>query len=55
MPERTVTVCDACLTATCWQGEFMCQAAIGAGTTDLPLSRLRKLNREHPDRWKVAS
>ncbi|WP_165589052.1 hypothetical protein [Mycolicibacterium conceptionense] len=55
MPERLVTVCDACLTAACWQGEFMCQGSIGAGTVDLPLSELRILGREHPDWWKAAS
>jgi hypothetical protein len=28
-----ITVCDACLCASCWHGEFMCEEAQTAGTT----------------------
>jgi hypothetical protein len=59
MPEyddsRLVTVCDACLMAACWQGKFMCQESRGAGTLKLPISELRKLNREHSDFWSVKA
>lgn len=47
-----ITVCDSCLTAACWQGEFYCQDFKTAGTCDLPVSRLLKLKREHPDWWR---
>ena len=46
-----ITVCDACLTASCWYGEFMCQASQGAGTVNLPIETLRGLGREHEDYW----
>lgn len=46
-----VTVCDACLTATCWHGEFMCQRARTASTTTRAASELDALGREHPDRY----
>ncbi len=48
---RKVTVCDACLMATCWYGLFMCEKSQGAGVTELPLSKLRRLNLEHPSYW----
>ena len=48
MDERLVTVCDSCFCASCWNGLFYCDDYIGAGTVDLPVSRLRELNREHP-------
>ena len=51
--ERLVTVCDACLQASCWQGEFMCQEAQGAGTVQKSVAELRLLNREHPDYWRA--
>ena len=46
-----ITVCDACLTAACWQGEFYCQEYKTAGVVNLPVSRLLALKREHPDWW----
>jgi hypothetical protein len=48
---RLVTVCDACLHASCWRGEFMCAHSKSAGTVDLPVSALRQLDREHSDYW----
>jgi hypothetical protein len=30
--EPTITVCDKCLQASCWQGIFMCQESAHAGT-----------------------
>lgn len=50
--DRLVTVCDACLQASCWQGLFYCDAYKTAGTVDKPIRELRSLNREHPDYWR---
>lgn len=48
-----VTVCDRCLRACCWQGEFMCDDARGAGTTEKTVGELRQLKRgEHEDYWR---
>lgn len=49
--ERRVTVCDACQTATCWEGLFMCENARIAGTKELTVRELRQLNLEHPSYW----
>lgn len=38
---RLVTVCDECLCASCWHGEFMCQQATDAGTVELPVRTLQ--------------
>ena len=48
---RLVTVCSACLRATCWQGEFYCEKYKEAGTKELPIAKLRKLNLENPSWW----
>lgn len=50
--ENTITVCDKCLQASCWHGEFMCFEAIDAGTTEKTIVELKKLNLEHPSYWK---
>jgi len=50
---RKVTVCDKCLTAACWQGEFMCDEARSAGITEKTVAELTKLNREHPHYWRI--
>lgn len=49
---RMVTVCDACLKASCWRGIFMCDDSRGAGTTRKSVAELRALGREHPD-WYI--
>lgn len=36
-----VTVCDRCLCACCWQGEFMCEDARKAGTVVKTVAELR--------------
>lgn len=55
MPDdRLIEVCDVCLTAACWYGEFMCELAQTAGTVKLPVATLKTLNREHPDQWSDA-
>ena len=49
--DRMVTVCDACFTACCWQGIFLCEESRSAGTTELPVSKLREMALEHSDYW----
>lgn len=51
--DTLVTVCDACLCASCWQHKFVCDSAFRAGTKKMRVGELRKLNREHPDYWKT--
>jgi hypothetical protein len=50
---KLIQVCDKCLTAACWYGEFMCDDARTAGTVAARVGDLRKLNREHPDYWSA--
>lgn len=52
MSERLVTVCAECKHASCWQGNFYCAKAKGAGTIQLPISELRAMALEHPSYWK---
>lgn len=52
-PDRIVTVCSACLTASCWHGEMMCEDSRGAGTVSMPARELDKLGREHPSAYSV--
>lgn len=49
---RKVLVCDACLKASCWYGEFMCDDAVGAGLKIVEIEDLKGLNREHPEYWE---
>lgn len=49
-----VTVCAECLQASCWHGENLCQAAVGANITVLMASTLRALRREHGDNFSPA-
>lgn len=49
--KRLVTVCDKCLTASCWNGLFMCDQADIAGITQKTVAELRTLDREHPCYW----
>jgi hypothetical protein len=46
-----VTVCDHCLKASCWQGEWMCDKAVNAGIKEIPVDELVKLGLEHPSYW----
>ena len=46
-----VMVCDKCLTACCWYGEFMCDEARNAGLVIKTVGELRALNREHESYW----
>ena len=47
-----VVVCDACLCASCWQGEFFCEQYRSAGTTKLPISKLKEMAQESPHYWE---
>jgi hypothetical protein len=48
-----ITVCDHCMRACCWQGEFMCDGARSAGTVDRTVARLRAgKHGESEDYWK---
>lgn len=49
--EETIMVCDRCLRACCWQGEFMCDDAATAGVVEKTRAELRAINREHPIYW----
>ena len=46
-----VIVCDKCLTASCWHGEFICQQSQSAGVTKKLASELKALNLEHPSHY----
>lgn len=48
---RRITVCDACLTASCWHGTFMCQKSITAGTTTRTVAELDRMGKEHPSHY----
>jgi hypothetical protein len=47
--QRLITVCDACLKASCWHMVFPCGDYQTAGTTQKTARELRKLDLEHPD------
>jgi epoxyqueuosine reductase QueG len=49
--KKLIKVCDNCLTASCWYGEFMCQKSKDAGLVLRPISYLRLKNLEHPENW----
>lgn len=53
MAERDyyVEVCSACLCASCWHGEFMCQVSDNAGTRKMKASELRRMGLENEDRF----
>ena len=46
-----ITVCSACLSAACWQGEFMCDDSYSAGTIEKRVNELIGLGIDHPDWW----
>ena len=52
---RLVTVCDACLQASCWRGIFYCDEYKTAGTVDKTVKELTALGREHPSYWERQS
>jgi hypothetical protein len=52
--EPTITVCDKCLRACCWKGEFMCDEARLAGTVEKTRAELEALDLEHPHYWATG-
>ncbi len=49
-----VTVCDACLRASCWHDYSPCRNARGAGTTEMLRSVLQSRQRESAEHWTPA-
>lgn len=52
MKNRTITVCDKCLQASCWLGIFMCDQSRYAGTVEKTLPALQTLALEDPHYWR---
>lgn len=48
---KEIIVCDKCLKASCWYGDFMCEDAKSAGTKRIKISDLIKLNLEDSYYW----
>jgi hypothetical protein len=48
-----VEVCADCLTASCWQGDFMCETARTADVTIRTVAELRQLALESPEAWAL--
>jgi epoxyqueuosine reductase QueG len=51
--QRLITVCDACLTACCWQAIFFCDQYVSAGIKQMTVAELRRLGREHESYWRT--
>lgn len=49
---ETVTVCDKCFQASCWQGIFLCDESRDAGVIEMLKSELAKLGYESPHYWE---
>lgn len=47
----SITVCDSCLRASCWQGSFMCENHKSAGTTTKTIRELKELGKENSFYW----
>lgn len=52
--ERVITVCAECLRASCWHGDFYCDAYRNAGLVKKPESELERLAAEHPSYYAQA-
>lgn len=50
--KETITVCDKCLQASCWQGNFMCDESTNAGTTEKTKEELQVLDLESLIFWE---
>jgi len=48
-----ITVCSACVQASCWQGIFMCEDARYAGILQITRKKLVPLRLEHPSYLKT--
>jgi epoxyqueuosine reductase QueG len=49
--DKIIKVCDACLRACCWYGEFMCDKSKTAGTTNIKVKDLKRLDLENEYYW----
>lgn len=49
-----ITVCAACLNASCWHGEFMCEEAMNADIIQKTVKELRKIRDStvNPNNWE---
>jgi hypothetical protein len=55
--QKIVTVCDKCLTESCWQGRFMCEESRTAGTitdTEENIAKLKPSELEQARREFMA-
>lgn len=50
----TITVCAACLRASCWQGKFYCEDYKTADTVEMSPQALQLLGRECSSYWVVC-
>lgn len=50
---RMITVCAACLQASCWQGIFYCDEYKTANVVQKTRAELEQLGLEHPSYWKT--
>lgn len=53
--KSTITVCDTCLRASCWQGLFLCDRAVSASIVELTLIELMGLDLESPNYWMTRA
>ncbi len=49
--DELVTVCAACLTASCWRGLLMCESELGEGVVRT-VAELDELGLEHPQNYR---
>jgi hypothetical protein len=49
--EKTITVCSACLQASCWHGHFYCEEYKTAGTVEKTRKELEALGLENSSYW----
>ena len=52
---KLIEICDKCLCASCYHGEFICWDAQNAGTVIKPIKELMKLNKEHKSHWSAEN
>lgn len=49
---KTITVCNKCFRASCWQGIFMCDESYNAGITEMTIPQLKEKDLEHEQYWE---
>lgn len=50
----TITVCAACLRASCWQGAFYCADYKTADTVEMTRAELERRALEHSSYWDIC-